>query len=61
MYRGQRILHTASMGDVLRVGGSPPGDDQLLLQLPDLLLGVKPVQSCSVKTLSIPMSSCSST
>ena len=27
-----------------RVRGAPPGDAQLLLQLPDLLLGQQPVQ-----------------
>ena len=44
MRRGVRPVHSPPLGDVPRVGGSPPCHAQLLHQLPHLLLRLLPLQ-----------------
>ena len=44
MRRGVRPVHSPPLGDVPRVGGSPPCHAQLLHQLPHLLFRLRPLQ-----------------
>ena len=55
MYQACGPLHPTPLGDVPGVCGPLAGDAQLLLQLPDILFGVKPVQVSPVKSLLFPV------
>ena len=51
MYQGGRAVHSPAVGDVSRVGGSPAGHVQLLLQLPGLRHCLTAVQENFDETL----------
>ena len=50
MLQGGVPVHPASLGDVSRERGAPPGHVELLHQLPRLLLRVQPVQGGALKS-----------
>ena len=60
MCGGVRHIHPAPVGDVPRVGGSPPRHGQLLHQLPHLLLRLLALQEGSLQGgMDIPSPTCS--
>ena len=49
MYESGEPVHPTNVDYVSRVSGPPPGHDQLLHQLPHLLLRLQAVQVCSLQ------------